>query len=815
MMPPVLNTVFDYMRRYAGPMGERIMQAYPPLHAPGDPVSPRIAELKRKPLAAQEIAMMGVANYLATHDAARIVGEMGTGKTYMGLGACYIHANGKQHSGVVMCPPHLVLKWAREVFITVPNTRVFLIEDMRNLPKDPSRRAAALKRPHGVVEVRLTGKEIVRRGERFSITELRRLGRNGLKKKLNGQNAWFIMSKERGKLGYFWKPTRVAAEAGNYKGYLVNPDSGVPVEMNGGGFITSIDLKTDRKFQEGIQRGKEKENDGRPIEKKDGKHLFSPMWSADNQKIQRMAPLEYLGRYLKGFFDYALADELHQLAGDTAQGNGLGVLERIARKIIGLTGTMTGGYADDIEKILWRMDGPTMHREGFSYGAEGRKLFQSTYGVIEEIRKREKENNRSSRNTTETITIKRRPGCSPVMFGRFLMETTAFVSLEDIAENLPSYNEFPISVEMDKKLAESYEFVEKAIKDTLRDYPRNASLTSMMLQTLLCYPDHPFDFKMLTAKVKDPLGTQIIDVVEPPNLSQKHIYAKEKALIDDIRQEIKEGRKVQVFATFTGAHDVTFRLKQVLEGAGFKVAVMKSSVPTEKREAWYAARVLEGVQVVICHPKLVETGLDLLDFPSIYFYETGYSLHTLRQASRRSWRIGQKHPVRVKFFYYAGTAQEKCVRLMGKKLLVALMMEGKMSGEGLEDMDEGDDMMTEMVKELLNEGGVGESADDIWRNLGRERKIHTDAAILGATSTSAPSTTEVEEALDQLASISDLVPENAPTGVSEIVKEVIEYADSQSGGQVLEQNGLAQFAAQRIKRKARSKPSNQNQLSLF
>jgi hypothetical protein len=80
---------------------------------------------------------------------------------------------------------------------------------------------------------------------------------------------------------------------------------------------------------------------------------------------------------------------------------------------------------------------------------------------------------------------------------------------------------------------------------------------------------------------------------------------------------------------------------------------------------------------VICHPKLVETGLDLLAFPTIYFYETGYSLHTLRQASRRSWRIGQRFPVRVKFVTYLGTMQETCLRLMGKKMLVALMMEGK------------------------------------------------------------------------------------------------------------------------------------------
>ena len=50
---------------------------------------------------------------------------------------------------------------------------------------------------------------------------------------------------------------------------------------------------------------------------------------------------------------------------------------------------------------------------------------------------------------------------------------------------------------------------------------------------------------------------------------------------------------------------------------------------------------------------------------------------------RRSSRIGKTGPVRVKFLAYRDTMQETCIRLMGKKLLVALMMEGKFSGEGL------------------------------------------------------------------------------------------------------------------------------------
>jgi hypothetical protein len=145
-------------------------------------------------------------------------------------------------------------------------------------------------------------------------------------------------------------------------------------------------------------------------------------------------------------------------------------------------------------------------------------------------------------------------------------------------------------------------------------------------------------------------------------------------------------------------------------------------VDTSKREAWYARQVKDGVQVVICHPKLVETGLDLLDFPTIIFYESGYSLHTLRQASRRSWRIGQRRPVRVKFLCCEGTMQTSCLRLMGKKLLVALTMEGKFAGEGLQSIDEDDDMLSAMARELVERNGIGDTADSVWRALSSEHQ---------------------------------------------------------------------------------------------
>jgi hypothetical protein len=169
----------------------------------------------------------------------------------------------------------------------------------------------------------------------------------------------------------------------------------------------------------------------------------------------------------------------------------------------------------------------------------------------------------------------------------------------------------------------------------------------------------------------------------------------------------------------------------ILSNEGIRSAVLRASVDTSKRESWYARQVKSGVQVVISHPKLVETGLDLLDFPTIIFYESGYSLHTLRQASRRSWRIGQAWPVRVKFMCQEGTMQTACLRHMGKKLLVALTMEGKFAGEGLQSIDEDDDMLSAMARELVERNGIGETADSVWKALNAEHtKLFPSTAFL-------------------------------------------------------------------------------------
>jgi hypothetical protein len=168
---------------------------------------------------------------------------------------------------------------------------------------------------------------------------------------------------------------------------------------------------------------------------KDRRPIYSPLWQADGKRIRRFAPLEFVGRYMKGFFDYGIADEVHELSNDTAQGNALGTLARAVDKIAVLTGTLMGGYADDLFNVLYRLEPHKMVAEGYEWGEPGVRSFAETYGVLERVTIIAPEENACSKAKV-TKQVKRKPGASPLLFGKFLMELGAFVSLEDISRSL-------------------------------------------------------------------------------------------------------------------------------------------------------------------------------------------------------------------------------------------------------------------------------------------------------------------------------------------------------------------------------------------
>ena len=714
------------------------------------------------------------------------IAECGTGKTLISFGAVHTHAEDRHFTALTMVPPQLVAKWARESFLTLPRVRVFLIDGLRT----PS----SAKGHYGVNEVKLRGGRIVREGLKTSLTELRlRKSSPSARKRWDEIcrcSAVFVVGRDRAKLGYFWRHAYQISRSGRYRGCVVNPDSGAPVYVGEDDerLLTSDFKKAKLSEVLGAGLGEGANHTRRP--------LYSALWQADGTRTRRFAPVDFIGRYMAdGFFDYAIADEVHELKGDTAQGNALGTLAACARHIAVLTGTLLGGYAAELFTILFRLGPSQMLEEGFEYGEAGIRAFTETYGLLEQVTVIEPADNACS-EARVTKRVRHRPGASPLLFGRFLMGLGAFVSLEDISDALPPYQEDVVSVEMDAPLKEAYGDLEQDIKEALREHRGNQSVISVALNALLAYPDRPFGFGDLTGREFNP-ETQRREpflISATRDLDQSFVYAKERTLLGEIKASLERGRRVQVYAVYTQKRDVTRRLEQILAREGIRVAVLTTEVVPELREAWYERQLRAGVQVVIGHPRLVQTGLDLWSFPDIFFYETGYSIYTLRQASRRSWRIGQRSNVNVKFFYYAGTMQEACVRLMGKKLLVSLAMEGKFASDGLQAIDEGDDILMAMARELVTEKGIGENAAAVWKELQRQQ-----ADVFGVRSVEAQAADADAAPFDE----PEMMIPSAPP-VSSVVTQLLMFGDS-----------LDSVQRRKSSRRPATAANTSNQLALF
>ena len=110
------------------------------------------------------------------------------------------------------------------------------------------------------------------------------------------------------------------------------------------------------------------------------------LWQADNTRFRRFSIADYVKRFLNGYFDFFICDEVHEMkGGNTAQGNAFGTLASACKKTIALTGTLLGGYASHMFYLQYRMSPQVMAKEGFGYG--NRMNFVNRYGVLERITK--------------------------------------------------------------------------------------------------------------------------------------------------------------------------------------------------------------------------------------------------------------------------------------------------------------------------------------------------------------------------------------------------------------------------------------------
>ena len=699
----------DFMRAHGDKIAAHVLETYRPLYNL-DPTPAEVAILdtlgkgrKALPgqsepglLTTQRHAAAAVARSIRRNKVANIQAEMGTGKTSISCAAIELL---DAYPALVLCPPHLVPKWIRELEEVIPGVHA---RELRRIGRLGNEEA-------DVNDVR-------------SFLEDWRNGRLGKK-------AVAVMANTSAKIGSGWEPAVVRRKvrdplSGQIEMVCACPDCGAVIYNDDGLLVGDLEeLAGKRRFCRAKVPGWQLDEHNRLKRDDQG----NPVWGARpcNTPLfrfggsRRWALAEYLAKHEKGAFKLLVGDEVHEYQAKASdRGIAFHQLVTACRATLTLTGTFFGGRSTSIFWLLHRLNAGV--RRDFAFHDE--KRWARLYGVLETKRRRRKNDeededgvftgNRRYRNQA-----KEQPGVSPAIVNR-LLDTTVFLSLKDLGLALPEYKEEVSALTMLGDQSQQYHQMDSSLKALALQSSR---YLSVWLQWSLARPNSAFRDEIVIVDELNRKGEVVrqVPLMELPAINPNgHKWLpKESWLANFCRSEKLQGRKVLVYVRQTGKRDIQDHLVLPLEENGLRVMVLGGNVNPRKREEWIAKRA-DRLDVLICNAELVKTGLDLIQFSSVVFFEVTYSLYTLWQAVRRVWRLGQVRPVRAVFSVYNGTMEARALSLMGAKMKAAQVLYGDEVGGAIVPEEDGD-LLTELAREVLS----GANLPDLQTLFADEMKV--------------------------------------------------------------------------------------------
>ncbi len=738
----------------------------------------------RKPLPGQtEAGLLPVQKHIAiamtrtlrSTPSVLVQGEMGIGKTT--VGAAIVDAL-NAYPAIVLCPPQLVHKWARELAQVIPEVQVrellrfgstpdgdvndarqfvadwragrlgskavaVISETTAKLGSGWQARAATRYGLPKVSQVRPRDPDLAEawddarerraafaaaaqdyRTARETLAELRAMGAEPATVETQRQRAAYLR--------------RAALKLAIP--YPVCPDCGSIPRNKNGDQLFAIHLEERPYRCTHPVSGWARDEDGRRLHDENGQ----PVWAwhtTDNTpqpvcggtlfqhgaQHRRWPIADYIRRKCRGAFKLVIADEVHEYRGKGSdRGRAFHHLIGATRWHLALTGTTYGGKSTSVFHTFGRLFGGVYAEFQF----DGELEWAKQYGVLEtRVYGRpgsDDDVDFGSFNATKRnkVTVSELPGVSPAILPR-IISTTSFLTLKDLGVTLPAYSEEAVLLEMADAQADQYRSMESNLRSRARQSSR---WLSTWLQWSLNRPDAAFRAEEIIKEYREKVGRKsVVTETEhfmtlPPVVTDAELLPKEQWLVDYARAEKAAGRKVLVYVRQTGERDIQPRLRDLLQAAGLRTDILRSTVGTDRREAWINARA-DTLDVLICNPQLVKTGLDLIQFHTVVFFELDYDLFCLWQAMRRVWRLGQQKPVKVIFVAYTGTIEEQAVALMGKKMRAAQLLYGDEVGGAIVP-ESGDNFLMELARTVLE----GETLPDL-RALFAAAQATTDSPL--------------------------------------------------------------------------------------
>ncbi len=593
------HALSQFIEQWQDVIARRVIETFTPLYrfdleAEGERVKAilnRLSKNRRLP-GRKETGLFPAQKHVATAlwkrlqraNFAILVGEMGVGKTTIGSAVTAL-LQAKGNPTLILCPPHLVNKWVREVREIVPLAFAMPLYRLSDV------------------------EQFVRHVERMQRDPQARF-----------TPAFAVLSKEMAKLGSGWIPAYITRK----RVLSISDDKKQIVEMFACPRCAHIVHHVEANEETApVLNTNYFEKKRRCFECNEALHqsvhlnqttddrtqttdtLFEPDDNRHSTPVTSRYPIaDYIARRHRGFFKLLITDEVHQLKGQsTDQGYAFGALIRACEKTLALTGTLYGGRATSLFFLLHRL---SPHIRKVFQWSDGQK-WAERYGILERVTKLSNEDNDdygvySGKRRRKTF-VRELPGISPELVMQ-LLDSTAFLGLADLGFDMPDYREVPIVLPMVHEQRAAYDALADTLEEELHERIKQGdnSLLGAYLQSLLAYPNACFREEV----VRDKTGEI---VASAPALNDAILFPKEQWLVNLACNEKEKGRRLIVFCRQTGTRDITPRLKGLLQREGIKSIVLNASVGTQAREEWLRKKLSDGMDVLITNPKLVETGL--------------------------------------------------------------------------------------------------------------------------------------------------------------------------------------------------------------
>ena len=459
---------------------------------------------------------------------------------------------------------------------------------------------------------------------------------------------------------------------------------------------------------------------------------------------RRVGLARLVQKKFKKLFQVYVSDELHcQKEARTDRGVADQRLISSTRYSLGLTGTLFGGTAGSLYFLLYRRS-PELRR---LFGFREKVRFVDVYGLWErEWNQKEPLTVGTGKSTgIERWSYRQRelPGVAPSVI-RYLLPITLFGGVSDLGYELPPVYEDVIALPMSEAQESQYEKAHDYLLDKGLELLRGGDPGGLSVWFSTCRFRPASAFRPESVNYSGRGGTISLQLPAVVG-SERPWLPKEERLAEMVRADMGAGVKTLVFVEQSGTRDIRDRLQHVIERLAPggepllveapRVGVLSANdMSPAKREAWIKLNA-PGMDALLVNPRLIETGLDLLSFSHVVFYETSTSLYTVYQSLHRVFRLGQKRAVQIDFLAYQNTIEERILSRMGRKMKAAQTLYGKEAAGVLVEADD-DDIQRQLIREAL-QGKAAANAGEMVERMhifasGDERPVMVSTSPAGS-----------------------------------------------------------------------------------